>query len=93
MTKEEAFHILMHMEKYIEWDKDFGAAILAPLMDATVMALRALKADAVEVVYCQDCARCMKGFCTIRKDSWGATLKVGLHDFCSYGERKDNAAT
>lgn len=46
--------------------------------------------DAVEVVYCQDCARCKKGFCTIRKDSWGATLKVGLHDFCSDGERKDH---
>ena len=45
--------------------------------------------DAVEVVYCQDCARCKKGFCTIRKDSWGTTLKVGLHDFCSDGERKD----
>ena len=48
--------------------------------------------DAVEVVFCKDCARCKKGFCTIRKDSWGATLKVGLHDFCSYGERRtDNA--
>lgn len=46
--------------------------------------------DAVEVVYCQDCARCKKGFCTIRKDSWGATLKVGLHDFCSDGERRTN---
>lgn len=45
--------------------------------------------DAVEVVYCQDCARCKKGFCTIRKDSWGATLKVGLHDFCSDGERRE----
>lgn len=57
MTKEEAFHILMHMEKYIEWDEDYGAAILAPLMDATVVALRALKADAVEVVRCKDCKR------------------------------------
>ena len=43
--------------------------------------------DAVEVVYCQECARCRKGFCAIRKDSWGATLEVGLHDFCSDGER------
>ena len=44
--------------------------------------------DAVEVVYCKDCARCKKGYCTIRKDSWGATLQVGLHDFCSDAERR-----
>lgn len=44
--------------------------------------------DAVPVVYCKNCARCIKGFCTIRKDGWGATLKVGLHDFCSDGERR-----
>ena len=48
--------------------------------------------DAVEVVYCKDCARCKKGYCTIRKDGWGATLRVGKHDFCSDGERRtDNA--
>ena len=45
-------------------------------------------ADAVEVVYCKDCARCKKGYCTIRKDSWGATLRVGQHDYCSDGERR-----
>ena len=44
--------------------------------------------DAVEVIYCKDCARCKKGYCTIRKDSWGATLQVGLHDFCSDAERR-----
>lgn len=46
-------------------------------------------ADAVEVVRCKDCARCKKGYCTIRKDSWGAALLVGEHDFCSDGERKE----
>jgi hypothetical protein len=46
------------------------------------------KVDAEKVVYCQDCARCCKGFCTIRRDSWKTPLKVGLHDFCSDGERK-----
>ena len=46
--------------------------------------------DAEKVVYCKDCARCKRGYCTIRKDSWGATLLVGQHDFCSDGERKEN---
>lgn len=45
--------------------------------------------DAEEVVRCKDCARCKKGYCTIRKDSWGAALLVGEHDFCSDGERKE----
>lgn len=45
--------------------------------------------DAEEVVRCKDCARYKKGYCTIRKDSWGAALLVGEHDFCSYGERKE----
>lgn len=45
--------------------------------------------DAVDVVRCKDCARCKKGYCTIRKDSWGAALLVGEHDFCSDGERKE----
>lgn len=46
--------------------------------------------DAVEVVYCKDCTRRKKGYCTIRKDSWGATLLVGEHDFCSDGERRSD---
>lgn len=45
--------------------------------------------DAEKVVYCKDCARQKKGYCTIRKDSWGATLLVGNHDFCSDGERRE----
>lgn len=42
----------------------------------------------MEVVYCKDCARYRNGYCTIRKDSWGATLLVGQHDYCSDGERR-----
>lgn len=41
------------------------------------------------LVRCKDCARYKKGYCTIRKDSWGAALLVGEHDFCSDGERKE----
>lgn len=58
------------------------------LMSMSVLLGTMPTVDTVEVVYCQDCAKCKKGFCTIRKDSWGATLKVGLHDFCSDGERR-----
>ena len=46
--------------------------------------------DFEPVVYCKDCARFKKGYCTIRKDSWGATLLVGQHDYCSDGERRTN---
>jgi hypothetical protein len=49
--------------------------------------------DAVEVVRCKDCTRYKKGYCTIRKDGWGATLMVGMTDYCSDGERKDNEQT
>jgi hypothetical protein len=75
MTKEPAYQ---HTEE--DWLNGLCMAMEAVNEAPTV--------DAVEVVYCQDCARCKKGFCTIRKDSWGATLKVGLHDFCSDGERR-----
>lgn len=47
------------------------------------------RVDAVEVVRCKDCTRRKKGYCTIRKDSWGATLLVGDHDFCSDAERRE----
>jgi hypothetical protein len=51
------------------------------------------KKDATEVVRCKDCTRYKKGYCTIRKDGWGATLMVGMTDYCSDGERKDNEQT
>ena len=46
------------------------------------------KAEVVKVVRCKDCARCIKGYCTIRKDGFGATLKVCLNGFCSDAERR-----
>ena len=57
--------------------------------------------DAVEVVRCKDCryakdmlplANAMAyqmGVCTVRKED-GIEFTVWEHDFCSYGERKDN---
>lgn len=43
MTNEQAIHILMHLEEYVEHDEYFGNMIRAPLMDASVMAIKALK--------------------------------------------------
>jgi hypothetical protein len=51
MTKEQAVHILMHLDSYVEYDEDIGILVKSPLMDACVLAIRALKADAVEVVH------------------------------------------
>lgn len=55
--------------------------------------------DAVPVVRCRECEHCDStvfngnfiGFCKIRKDSYGAKLRVGLSDYCSDGERKEGA--
>ena len=47
--------------------------------------------DAVPVVRCKDCARCVmyKGvpFC----NKWRTFPEIKLDDFCSYGERKEGA--
>ena len=45
MTKREAIHLLMHIETNVEYDEDFGIMIKAPLMDAIVLAIKALKMD------------------------------------------------
>ena len=51
--------------------------------------------DAVEVVRCKDCKyRCNGKDCDhplLLSWSWGAIRNVKDDDFCSYGERKDNA--
>ena len=97
MTKQEAIHILMHIETNVEHDEDFGIMVKAPLMDACVLAIRALKADAVEVVRCKDCKyRCNGKDCDhplLLSWSWGAIRNVKDDDFCSYGERKENEQT
>ena len=43
----------------------------------------------VEVVYCKDCEMYENDRCKIRKDSWGAALTRGNHDYCSDGRRKE----
>lgn len=43
MTTQQAIHILMHVDQYIEYDEDFGNMVKAPLMDACLMAIKALK--------------------------------------------------
>lgn len=57
--------------------------------DFATMIAEAPSVDAVEVVRCKDCARRKKGYCSIRKDGWGAALLVGDTDFCSDGERRE----
>ena len=69
------------VEPRTEWHQGWNDALDAAMLQAPTV-------DAVPVVYCKDCARCKKGYCTIRKDSWGATLLVGQHDYCSDGERR-----
>ena len=93
MTKQEAIHILMHIDTNVEYDEDFGIMIKAPLMDAIVLAIKALEAEAVEVVRCKDCG----GWCRNVgiKDSpnghcFTHDIDTNGFDFCSYGERKDN---
>ena len=43
MTTQQAIHILMHVDQYVEYDEDFGNMVKAPLMDACLMAIKALK--------------------------------------------------
>ena len=62
------------------WRRGFEFAVGLLLREPTI--------DAVEVVYCKDCARRKQGYCSIRKDAWCASLLVGDHDFCSDGERR-----
>ena len=67
------------------------------LREALDMAVKAL--EDVPVVRCRECKHCDStifngnfiGFCKIRKDSYGAKLRVGLSDYCSDGERKEGA--
>ena len=44
MTNEEAIHILMHMERYAA-EEDGCFLIYPPLMDATLLAIKALRAQ------------------------------------------------
>ena len=44
MTPEEAEHILANLTDYIEPDEDYGLLMRAPLVDATLLAIKALRA-------------------------------------------------
>ena len=75
----------MHLDKYVEHDEYFGIMVRSPLMDATLLAIKALKADAVEVVRCKDCKwRNTKG-CPYK--NFNAAEREDM-DFCSDGERR-----
>ena len=78
MTKEEAIHILMRLEQYIEHDEDFGNMVRSPLMDASVMAIKALKTQN-NIIHCKDCE---KTWCYLRQE-------LGEDGFCSAAERKE----
>ena len=44
MTPEEAEHILINITDYIVPDEDYGLLMKAPLVDATLLAIKALRA-------------------------------------------------
>ena len=44
MTPEEAEHILVNITDYIVPDEDYGLLMKAPLVDATLLAIKALRA-------------------------------------------------
>ena len=44
MTPKEAEHILINITDYIVSDEDYGLLMRAPLVDATVLAIKALRA-------------------------------------------------
>ena len=43
MTPEEAEHILANITDYIVPDEDYGFLMRAPLVDATILAIKALR--------------------------------------------------
>lgn len=87
MTTNQAIHIIMHLDQYVEHDEDFGNMIKAPLMDACVMAIKALKAQD-KIVHCEHCE-----YGDPDDEGWylcrhhGSDWNKGDH-FCGYGERR-----
>ena len=47
MTAKEAEKILFNMTDYVEFDEDYGVLFRAPLVDATVRAVKALREEVV----------------------------------------------
>ena len=85
MTRSEAIKVLRTESVEIGGN----AVSVTRWLMALDMAVKAL--DAVPVVRCKDCARCItyKGipFC----NKWRTFPEVELDGFCSYGERKRGA--
>lgn len=48
MTPKEAERVLMHVGDYVVFDDEYGYLIKAPLMDATLLAIRALRGEMEE---------------------------------------------
>ena len=86
MTNEEAIHILMNLDKYIEYI-DGHIGIRAPLMDASLLAIKALKN---EPIHCKNCIHYKRvlgavgGWC----DCELTPFDMDPDDFCSRGEGK-----
>ena len=47
MTAKEAEKILFNIADYVEFDEDYGVLFRAPLVDATVRAVKALREEVV----------------------------------------------
>ena len=45
MTAKEAESVLMHIGDYVVFDEEYGCLIKASLMDATLLAIRALREE------------------------------------------------
>lgn len=83
MTREEAIKILADLTDNLflhTWEEQYKALH---------MAIEALQADAVQIVYCMDCAK------SVPLDEHGALWKCKAHDrttlrhsYCNNGERK-----
>lgn len=101
MSTQKAIYILTHLDRYVEDDPDIGMMVMAPLMDASVMAIKALKFKD-SVVRCKDCVYAKKnylvnGLCLCEKPTHDAikgevprNTLMTEDDFCSYGERRTN---
>lgn len=81
MTNEEAIHILMHMERYVV-EEDGYFMIYAPLMDASLMAIKALRA--------QQCGHWIDRGSKLECSCCGKRVYIGTYDLGILEEEKKN---
>ena len=98
MTKEEAIQAWEQMRSEIDKENWLFVGTINPLM--IDMAIEALEADTVEVVRCKDCKwatearmKSIEGDVIVLKTCPSRTEVIEDDDYCSYGERSDNANT